>query len=505
MYTKLIRNIITFATFFLFSSQTVCATTYYVSSAGNDSNSGTTESSPWKTLSKVNNSQFNPGDQILFKAGDVWTENKLSLPSSGDSSQDIFIGRYGSGVNPAINSTNQYEAILIRNKSHLTIDGLDIIKAGSDGYAIYNSNFLTIRNVKVTNVGALSGAFIFATCNPNDCQEPVDNGLTHDITVEDFQIEGGGSMGWAFSGNGIVPIKNITLRRGTINNAGQAAAYQTHGMYISSWQNFLIEDVTITNSWNAGIKIVSNTNNGIFRRIKIFDSGRSGSSGPGVSLGDSNSDRAPYIHDLKFENCVIARSKNQAFWNIDGLDSVKSITIDHCTLVNNVGSINFKNGSTNWTIKNTIGYEDTNWNNNTLRNPLMWESETNISRNTLENNLWYFKNGNSFHDPVKINNTTLTFSSWISKGNDTNSLSVDPLLNNNNYPTYSSLACLPNNAYIGAYPCNDSPGSPSPSPIPSDYNNDGLVNGADYTIFLAGFGTKYTLIDYATLLANYGK
>jgi len=51
-------------------------TTYYISSStGNDSNSGTSQSSPWKTLQKVSaashNGQINAGDSFLLKQGDT--------------------------------------------------------------------------------------------------------------------------------------------------------------------------------------------------------------------------------------------------------------------------------------------------------------------------------------------------------------------------------------------------------------------------------------------------
>ena len=46
-----------------------------------------------------------PGDQILFKRGEVWRE-QLTVPSSGSSGNPITIGAYGSGALPVINGAN---------------------------------------------------------------------------------------------------------------------------------------------------------------------------------------------------------------------------------------------------------------------------------------------------------------------------------------------------------------------------------------------------------------
>src|SRR5690242_17675015 len=43
--------------------------TIYVSPSGNDNNSGTSSSSPWRTLSKVSATKFYPGDRILLQGG----------------------------------------------------------------------------------------------------------------------------------------------------------------------------------------------------------------------------------------------------------------------------------------------------------------------------------------------------------------------------------------------------------------------------------------------------
>lgn len=52
---------------------------YYVDhTAGNDGNTGTAESSPWKTMGKVNSTVFKPGDRILLKSGSVWNNQTLA-------------------------------------------------------------------------------------------------------------------------------------------------------------------------------------------------------------------------------------------------------------------------------------------------------------------------------------------------------------------------------------------------------------------------------------------
>ena len=78
------------------------ATTYYVAAAGSDSNSGTSTSTPWQTVAKVNGATFSPGDSILFNRGDVWYGTALAVPSSGSSGSPITFGAYGSGVNPIL-------------------------------------------------------------------------------------------------------------------------------------------------------------------------------------------------------------------------------------------------------------------------------------------------------------------------------------------------------------------------------------------------------------------
>jgi parallel beta-helix repeat protein len=85
-------------------SQTSSSTSasYYVdASAGNDINDGRSPTTAWATVAKVNASSFLPGNQILFKRGDVWRE-MITVPQSGTNGNNIIFGAYGSGTPPQI-------------------------------------------------------------------------------------------------------------------------------------------------------------------------------------------------------------------------------------------------------------------------------------------------------------------------------------------------------------------------------------------------------------------
>jgi len=75
------------------------AATYYVSATGNDSQSGATPDTPWKSLEKVNATTFEPGDRIRFKSGDEW-QGVLDPKGSGTKDRWITLDRYGSGAKP---------------------------------------------------------------------------------------------------------------------------------------------------------------------------------------------------------------------------------------------------------------------------------------------------------------------------------------------------------------------------------------------------------------------
>jgi hypothetical protein len=88
---------------FIICSITAHATDYYISSSGNDANNGTSSSTPWRTLNKLNASfgSINAGDRVYLNRGDVFY-GSINVTKSGTSGAPITIGAYGSGAKPIV-------------------------------------------------------------------------------------------------------------------------------------------------------------------------------------------------------------------------------------------------------------------------------------------------------------------------------------------------------------------------------------------------------------------
>ena len=81
------------------------AATYYVDNCvvtGSDSNNGTSTSTPWLTISKVNGVTLASGDSVLFNRGCTWRE-QLTHNSGG-----VTYGAYGTGAAPIITGADVF-------------------------------------------------------------------------------------------------------------------------------------------------------------------------------------------------------------------------------------------------------------------------------------------------------------------------------------------------------------------------------------------------------------
>lgn len=138
---------------FLLPTNEINAATYYVSSSeGDDSNQGTTENLPWRSLEKVNSFyRLSPGDQVLFKRGDAWN-GYLKINVSGTEGKSIIFGAYGIGDNPrfygseilggwTLHTGNIYKSSFNKTINQLFIDNsrMKAARFPNEGYAYITS------------------------------------------------------------------------------------------------------------------------------------------------------------------------------------------------------------------------------------------------------------------------------------------------------------------------------------------------------------------------------
>jgi len=221
------------------ASSTIAVQTFYVDSvSGSDSNSGLSDSDPWKSLEKVSSTVFQPGDHILFKAGSQWT-GKLEPKGSGNISNPIRISSYGSGAKPilmpgadwqdtfsmngsTLSNQNVNSVISLYNQQYWEIDGLelydpkfsDINPSSTTTYrrGIYIRaqdvgalKYFKITNMYIhgfrgpnTNYGKVAGGIVFhTTFNPSSpsLRQPT---WFEDIEIANNHIENVGRTGIKF-------------------------------------------------------------------------------------------------------------------------------------------------------------------------------------------------------------------------------------------------------------------------------------------------------------------
>ncbi len=77
-------------------------TSYYVDPQGSDNNDGLSPARAWRTLAKVSQWGFKPGDKVMLRRGAQWSGDGLSLSISGTAQAPVMIGCYGDGPDPVI-------------------------------------------------------------------------------------------------------------------------------------------------------------------------------------------------------------------------------------------------------------------------------------------------------------------------------------------------------------------------------------------------------------------
>lgn len=162
-------------------------TTYYIDSVnGNDSNSGTTTTTPWKSLSKVNGTVFQPGDSILFKAGSSWTGH-LKPQGSGSAGNPIVIGMYGTGNKPLIQGAGAPSTVSLYNQEYWEIGHLEITNKGPTATSFRRGVSIIGEDYQVGSTNDLSVISTLRHIRLHDL-------YIHDVNGQDMK-DGNGSAG----------------------------------------------------------------------------------------------------------------------------------------------------------------------------------------------------------------------------------------------------------------------------------------------------------------------
>jgi hypothetical protein len=205
-------------------------TVYYVSPTGNDANNGTSSSSPWRTVARVDRADLKPGDAVLFRGGARFSGAALMPWTSGTASAPIVFGSYGSG-----------RAEIVRG-AWFTQDHLDFehLRFGATFYGGSNdrgtSNDIVLDHVYVDMPAGNQGLGLFA------------NGSGW--TIEESKVTGAGLSGMLLWGSRFLVTSSTIARTGSDTTNG----YNNHGIYLDA-SDATITDNTIENFAASGISV----------------------------------------------------------------------------------------------------------------------------------------------------------------------------------------------------------------------------------------------------------
>jgi hypothetical protein len=146
------------------------ASLFYVDSVnGSDTNPGS-QSAPWRNLTRASSQVLAPGDTLLLKRGSSWSGQELQISENGSSAARIKVDAYGSGAVPVI--------------------------SGASSCVNISGDYVTVRDLKMDNCswagirfaeGATFGLAEFNTLSNNVAGAHVSTGAT-DNTIQNNTI-----------------------------------------------------------------------------------------------------------------------------------------------------------------------------------------------------------------------------------------------------------------------------------------------------------------------------
>ena len=264
---------------------------YYVSADGDDSADGLTPKTAWKSLDKVNSSEFGYGDSILFRAGDIFRGHLE--PLSGRPGGEITYSSYGKGAKPVIEPSfdashisdwvkvgdNLWKCVKVSNNELANV----IFNHGDKGCAwkedrleLLAGQDLHFAWVKDENavymVSGVNPASRFSSIEIAEKQHIIMEAECHDVRYDGLWLRYGGAHG--IGGD---CVKRITIKNCDIcwiggstlyfDNGGRSVRYGNGIEFWSAAEDILVEGCRIWECWDAGITNQSNENGKVQKNI----------------------------------------------------------------------------------------------------------------------------------------------------------------------------------------------------------------------------------------------
>lgn len=299
--------------------------TYFISPAGDDSGSGLSIKNAWKTLDKVNQIVFQPGDQILFETGGVWF-GQLKPQGSGEEGKPVILSSFGEGNKPVINIGRAEGAgIRLTNQSWWEISDMEVTSGAAPELGIGRQGIVAVakgadRHLKHIVVrecyihdiwGQMGGNTEYTgyySCgilvniqrDRNRDRSILVTTSIDDVLIENNRIE-------RFDKCGIIswgPLNNVIVRNNVMDNLGGDGIF-VNGPYRGLIEKNIVKrscmrsgnlDIPGSKDWwpHTAAIWIQNTVETIIQFNEVYDTGRE------KTNGDGNA----YDFDFNCKNCI---------------------------------------------------------------------------------------------------------------------------------------------------------------------------------------------------------
>lgn len=299
--------------------------TYFISLSGNDDNSGLSLTDAWKTLDKVNQVVFQPGDMLLFETGGTWF-GQLKPQGSGEENKPIVLSSFGDGTRPIINIGRAEGAgIRLTNQSWWEISNMEITSGAAPELGIGRQGIvavamgadqhlehIVVRNCYIHDIwGQLGGNTEYVgyySCGilvriQRDRNQPRNQPSTttiDDVLIENNRIE-------RFDKCGIIswgPRNNVIVRNNVMDNLGG------DGIFVNGTYKGIIEynkvkracmrsgnlDIPGSEDWwpHTAAIWIQNADETVMQFNEVYDTDRERTNGDGNA----------YDFDFNCNNCI---------------------------------------------------------------------------------------------------------------------------------------------------------------------------------------------------------